>query len=303
MAVVDDPQRQLDWERKQRPRAAVAALLSAAVTLGADLLTGSSFGGAPRTTLTASIQQALKPGDVGHEPSLRVPFYEFFHDHVSSLIAGAVLRAIGLVALGWALTFLAAATRARRPELPKLAVPVALVGALLSAVSTLMGGIGSAVAVNDFLNGPRTVDAAADITKSTLLATSQFIGLAGQLALAVAFVLIGLNAMRAGLLSRFIGILGVIVGILTIFPIGPVQVVQPVWLLAVGLMFAGVWPGGVPPAWRTGRAEPWPSAQEQAERRRAARGGGRPEAKADTAPEPAAQATPGAARRKRKRRK
>ena len=106
--------------------------------------------------------------------------------------------------------------------------------------------------------------------------------------------------MRAGLLTRFVGILGVIVGALVIIPIGPVQVVQPFWLLAIGLLFAGAWPGGAPPAWRTGRAEPWPSQQEVAEARRAARAQHQAAANGPATVEEAAPAAP--ARRKRKRR-
>ena len=128
--------------------------------------------------------------------------------------------------------------------------------------------------------------------------------LGGQLALAVAFVLISLNAMRAGLLTRFLGILGVIVGVLTIFPIGPVLVVQPVWLLALGFIFAGSWPGGVPPAWRTGRAEPWPSRPAGRRARRAARErrrGGEAPARARARAARGAAVRP-ASRAKRKRR-
>lgn len=204
------------------------------------------------------------------------------------------------MALGFALTFLAAAVRARRPELPRMAIPLALIGALLLAIAYVMQGLG-VFSVANFLDGPKTVDTAKDVGRNTISATASFVQLAGQLALAVAFVLISLNAMRSGLLTRFLGILGVIVGVLTIFPIGPVLVVQPVWLLAVGLIFADTWPGGVPLAWRTGRAEPWPSAQETAERRRAARGGAVAEP-APAAATPAEQRTADA-RRKRKRRK
>jgi hypothetical protein len=110
--------------------------------------------------------------------------------------------------------------------------------------------------------------------------------------------------MRAGLLTRFKGILGVIVGGLTIVQIGPFPVVQTVWLIGLALLLLGRRPGGDPPAWRTGREEPWPSAQEVAEQRRAAKGGG-------AAPEPAAEREVAAvaagasadSKRKRKRRR
>jgi hypothetical protein len=303
VAVVEDPQKQLEWEARQRPRAAIAALLSAALTLGAEIFIGTALRDVPQASYLESLQRALQPGDLGTQPSLHIKAYEFVVDHAAALIGGNLARALGFVALGFALTFLAAATRARRPQLPRMAVPLALVGALLLAVAYVMQASGIS-SISSFLDGSRTVDEAQDVGRGSISTTATFVQLGGQLALAVAFVLISLNAMRAGLLTRFLGILGVIVGILTIFPIGPVLVVQPVWLLAVGFIFAGSWPGGVPPAWRTGRAEEWPGAQQAAERRRAARERkGRPA----VAPEPAAEveqpSRSAQSRKKRKRRK
>ena len=56
------------------------------------------------------------------------------------------------------------------------------------------------------------------------------------------------------------GYLGIFTGVLVLFPIGsPVPVVQGFWLLALAYLFSGRWPSGVPPAWRSGKAEKWPS--------------------------------------------
>ena len=93
----------------------------------------------------------------------------------------------------------------------------------------------------------------------------------GSLLLAVAVVLISLQSMRVGLLPRPLGYIGIFAGALILFPIIVVPVVQMGWLLAVGYLLSGRWPSGVPPAWRTGKAEPWPSSNEM----RARQGGGR----------------------------
>jgi hypothetical protein len=45
-------------------------------------------------------------------------------------------------------------------------------------------------------------------------------------------------------------------------------VILTLWLLLLGVLFLGRWPGGTPPAWRTGQAEPWPAGGEDARRRR-----------------------------------
>jgi hypothetical protein len=116
-------------------------------------------------------------------------------------------------------------------------------------------------------------------------------------------VIICLNAMRVGLLTRFMGILGIIVGVLFVVPLAPgPPVVQSFWLAALAALFAGRWPSGIPPAWITGRAVPWPSQQEQREQR---------ERTLDPEPAPAAgapasgSASPrsASASRKRKRKK
>jgi hypothetical protein len=95
-----------------------------------------------------------------------------------------------------------------------------------------------------------------------------------SLLIALSFVLVSLNAMRIGLLPRFMGYLGMIAGALVLFPFLPVPIVQAYWLLALAYLVSGRWPTGVPPAWRTGRAEMLPSSAEVRARRAAERSGG-----------------------------
>jgi hypothetical protein len=124
-------------------------------------------------------------------------------------------------------------------------------------------------------------------------------------------VIICLNAMRVGLLTRFMGILGIIVGILFVVPLAPgPPIVQSFWLGALAALFAGRWPRGLPPAWAAGRAIPWPSQQEMRERRQAGlveRGGtAAPEPDATgaaAAPAPAQRGAAASRKRKRKKRR
>jgi hypothetical protein len=150
------------------------------------------------------------------------------------------------------------------------------------------------------------------VLEATPLVVTAYAAQAARLALGFAFVMISLNAMRVGLLTKFMGILGIIVGVLFVLPIFPgPPIVQSFWLVSLALLFAGRWPRGVPPAWVTGKAEPWPTAQEIREQRErelgAAGGGGGPASPAE--PEPAT-AAPSAGRggrhsasKKRKRKK
>ena len=125
--------------------------------------------------------------------------------------------------------------------------------------------------------------------------------------LAFAFVLIGLNAMRVGLLTRFMGVLAIIVGVLFVIPLGPLPIVQAFWLGALVPLFAMRWPAGQPPAWVTGRAEPWPSADEVRRRREASHAHAEARAikaspAASEAAEPVRPAHPSSKKRRKKRR-
>jgi hypothetical protein len=303
VATVDTEQ-QLAWEARQRPRAAAAAIIGAALSLVADLWTSAALRDAPKAGFLDSLEQASRPGNVGVAPSLRTPYFQFIDDHATTLVAANVVKAIGFVGIGWALTFLLAAARARRPQVPRPAVYIALVGAGLSAVAGIAFWGAYKGAVGTFLSGPHTVDRAHDAGSGSFLLTAQFIGLAGQLALAAGYVFAALNAMRAGLLTRFMGILGVIIGVLVIIPLGPLPVVQTFWLFALGVLLFGRWPSGMPPAWASGQAVPWPSQSEVAAKRREAMDARRGAKRGTPAPEPepAAVSAPARAKRKRKRR-
>ena len=301
----DAREQQLAWEARQRPRAGIAAIVSAVLTLAGYMWSGIALRDAPDAGFLESLGQAAQSGPIGEQTSLKVPVFEYYEDNALTLIGSGVVRALGLLALAWAITFIAAATRARRPEFIRLAVYITLVGAVIYALSTILGPIGTVLAISDFLDGPRTVDTARDVGGSSLLITASLLGQIGPLAVVAGLFLVSLNAMRIGLLTRFLGILGIISAVLIILPLMPLPIVQSFWLVALGVMLLGV---NLPPAWRTGRAEPWPSAQEGAARRRAAeerKQGIRPaepEPEPEPAPVPAGQPHSSSKKRKRKRR-
>ena len=96
--------------------------------------------------------------------------------------------------------------------------------------------------------------------------SSQLIGLlsfSGSIALAVWFIKGCLDAMRVGLLSRFMGVVGIAMGPGLVLASGLFQFLLPVWLAAVAAMFAGFSVRGRPPAWDAGEAVVPPSAREQ----------------------------------------
>lgn len=303
MAVVADPEQQLAWEARQRPRAGVVAILAGVLTLGGFIWTAVAFRDLPRSGFLQSLVAAAEPGAAGSRPSLRVDEFEFYNDLAFTFVGSAVVRGLAYLGFAWALTFLAVATRARKPELPRLVVYIGLVGAVLSAVSTVLGGVGTVFAVSNFLDGPRTVDTAGDVATNSLLLTANLISQLAPLAVAAGVLLVSLNAMRVGLLTRFLGILGMICGGLAVLSQFVFAFVATFWLVAIGLIFLNRPPSTVPPAWRTGKPEPWPSQREVAESKRAARAG---KPAPDPAPEPVAalpgRSHPSSKKRKRKRR-
>jgi hypothetical protein len=306
VAVVADREQHLAWEARQRPRAGIVAFLAGILVPASLLLTQVALRDVPHAYILDSLRQALEPGPIGAQPSLLVPVFEFYNDNAAALIGASILRALAYLALAWAITFLGAATRYRRPEMSRIIIYVGLVGAVLVAVASLLNGVGQLIAFSDFLDGSRTVDAARDISKQPLLATALLINYLGPLALVAGILLVALNAMRVGLLTKFLGVIGMIAGGTMLLPpqlvpFGPF--VQAFWLIALGFVFLNLGRAGAPPAWRTGEAMPWPSRRDTAAT--AARQRQQSEqqvAQEDASPAPAARAHPSSKKRKRKRR-
>ncbi len=110
---------------------------------------------------------------------------------------------------------------------------------------------------HDFSN--HAVDFA--LTKGTANLVMDYLDLVAGLSLAVGMVVVMVGAMRVGLLTRWVGVLGIFSGVLIFLPIGgaTLEVVPAFWLVAMGLLCAERWPNGDPPAWSTGEARPWPT--------------------------------------------
>jgi hypothetical protein len=236
-------------------------------------------------------------------------------------LIGAGLDTIGYFALAATLWFLWGATRARDPNVkPGFVGIIAIAGGVLTGLSIPAYVALYAVKAHDFAtHGAQTYPQANHLISSSSLVLPQLGNYLGVLLAAIGVVLVSLNAMRVGLLTRFMGFLGIFAGVLVIFPLVPIPIVEGFWLLALAYLFTGRWPSGVPPAWRSGRAEPWPSSAEMREQRQRAAGGGRggggggggrPKPSAKPAPEAVGAPAPSPGRtrastskRKRKRRR
>jgi hypothetical protein len=299
----------LAWEAAQRTRAAIAALLAGVLTLLGNALQSGVYSDLPKVYAVDALRDAAGlpiPSGQG----LRTAQIRFLDDKGTELLLTGVLIAVGAVLVAPALGYLFRATRARRPTLPQMALWAVLLGPLLVAIGGLVAQVTLVVQAHQFAGGHDfSSQAARDALGGGALLAGQLARQLGILAMALGFVLVALHAMRAGLLTRFMGILGILAGVLFVLPLGSsLPIVQSFWLIALGPLLLGRWPSGVPPAWTSGEAMPWPSQQELREQRQAAGDDdGEPAAAAesqqDRAGRPAAALGGGSASKKRKRKR
>jgi hypothetical protein len=293
MTTVDHISREL----RLRPRVALLSAVAGVLLFGAIIL--ESVG--TRATVNEVTAQLLA---IHHRSGLQ--------------ILGGVVNGLGTIALAATLAFLFAASRARRPEMAQGTVYVAVGGACLTAIAGVVSSVILVTKASDFAShGAQTYPQANALLSTTAVTVPQYLSLLGALGLAVGFVLISLNAMRVGLLTKFMGYLGIAAAVASVFFAGAGGIgllIEVAWLLALAYLLGGRWPSGDPPAWRSGQAVPWPSSAEMREQRQAARGGAaaRSARQTDRAPvdstaEPVAAATTSTrattSKRKRKRRK
>jgi hypothetical protein len=194
-------------------------------------------------------------------------------------VAGAVINGIGLLGVGLTLGFLSRAVQVRNPQTSQGPRIIALVGAVIATAGGIAYGVAITIKSHQFATqGTQTYVQANHLVGGGALAVLQYLGLIGALGLAIAFVLVSLNAMRVGLLTKFLGYLGMVAAAASLLLIGsaPALLVEVFWMLAIAYLLSGRW-ASEPEAWRAGKAIPWPSAAEMREQRQgtAGRGDGR----------------------------
>jgi hypothetical protein len=188
-------------------------------------------------------------------------------EQTGSYLASAVLSALATLLLTGIFLYLFRATIARGPAIPRWFVYLVLVAPPIFAISVLLGALDAIGAADDFASGrPIRGQAGEDRAEDLGGSNPIVLGLqtAGTVGVAFLFVMLPLRARRVGLLSPFMGILGVVAGALLVLPVVAVSsVIQAFWLGALGMLFLDKWPGGRGPAWESGQPEPWPSAAQR----------------------------------------
>jgi putative Mn2+ efflux pump MntP len=302
---------QLQWEKRAGRTTAYAAFASAILVFVGSLYPAL----------------AIKPRPDGADELLAAA------DHQpEQFLIGSIMQALGTALVAVVLVYLFKATRYRRKQMLQAALALAIAGPIAAAVvgigiqidrinighdfvahrppppsTAKLAGITDA---NDYLDEVKKLglEKRADqylTDKTSPVLTG--IGFASNLALGFATVIIALNAMRAGLLSRFMGILGIIIGALYVLPLlGGPQILQLFWLGALGVLFLGRWPGGAGPAWASGEEVPWPTAAQQREevqKEKKQEQEAREQAQAPPPPEPSPRAQRRGQASKKKKRK
>lgn len=267
-----DREEQLQWERRNARWAAAAAFAAALLALAGFLY-----------------QRSVKP-----VPQNVAQFLVSLDGKSSDYLTSSIISAVGVSLLAPVLYYLYRATKFRRGVVPRVALVLAIVAPIAYGGVLVGTELNQASLAHQFVRedpgaktvvvGKKTVKkeddrkgSVNDHAKKKLSSSGALAGvsIASTFAIAVAFVLLCLNAMRAGLLSRFMGSLGMVIGALYVFQfLIPPGIVELFWLPALGLIFLDRFPQGRGPAWDTGEAVPWPTAQS---RRDALTGGGTPD--------------------------
>jgi hypothetical protein len=260
------PEEQLEWEARAGRPAGAAAIVAAILMLVAFFY--------PQVALS------------GDTPTTAAQTLATLHDQPQIVIVPAVLQGIAYLLLPIPLVYLYRAVRARRQEIMPIAQYVAIGGPIATAIvlnirqfqvinaadkfaklnlpshfETITGPGGLAVALERATSAEHTAN---DLLQNASGASVAALQYAGLLALAFAFVMISLNAMRAGLVSKFIGIIGIIVAVTTVIPVGGFSAILSVfWLGSLGVLFLNRTPGGRGPAWSVVEQIPWPTAAER----------------------------------------
>jgi hypothetical protein len=278
-ATPDDPR---PWEARTAMRAGIATIAAGFLTILGALVSGIANSGRPRPgdnvlTILDTLRLAAEGRPI--PPGNLAAITEYVGTHTVPFILGAVLMGLGSLLAFVPLAYLYRATRARVPRAPRIAIITAAIGAVGFGIGQIVTFTAYYLGARDFANGSdRSNSAAADALSNSGVAAGQPIAQVGQLALALAFALISLHAMRAGLLTRFTGFLGMIVGATLILPLDQFGIIRSFWLISVGVLILGRSPKGRPAAWDAREAVPWPSQQKIREERDAARreAGGEP---------------------------
>jgi hypothetical protein len=243
----------LAWEERWSRPVAVATLASILLIVAAIVVASQGIGGSDGDS------ELLRNVDANR----------------SAQLISSILQGIGIGLLAAPLYYLFRAANARSEKMRGQLVGVVIAAPLFLAVLAILSGLSNLEAASTFvsdqvprlmakgvaLSSDRANDVASDtIADSSLRPIAAGFGIGGQIGFVVAMFYTSLHAMRTGLLTRFWGSLGMALGAVSFIFFQ----FTLLWFIYLGFLIAGLVPGGKPPAWQSGEAEPWPTPGEKA---------------------------------------
>jgi hypothetical protein len=237
---------QLERERRFGRTAGILGLIGAGLFVASVFVGSSDFNSAEGTS-------EIIPAFAGDKSKVLTQF---------------IFQAIGIALFAAPLMALFRATAARSPKVRQGLIGLTIAGPIFFAASFIAYYLALDAAVGPFQDIAGTLDIGSDdadeAARDILQDQGAFdvyggLDFAGRLGLVIGIVYTALNAMRAGLLTRFWGTLSMALGV-GLLLIGPSALF--VFAIAMSLLVAGFWPGGQPAAWIEGKAIPWPKPGE-----------------------------------------
>jgi len=243
----------LAWEERWSRPVAVATLASILLIVAAIVVASQGIGGSDGDS------ELLRNIDA----------------HRGAQLISSILQGIGVGLLALPLYYLFRAANARSETMRGQLVGVVIAAPLFLAVLAILSGLSNLEAASTFvsdevprlmakgvaLGSDRANDVAGDtISDSSLRPIAAGFGIGGQIGFVVAMFYTSMHAMRTGLLTRFWGSLGMALGAVSFIFFQ----FTLLWFIYLGFLIAGLVPGGKPPAWSSGEAEPWPTPGEKA---------------------------------------
>jgi hypothetical protein len=301
MPSAGEIRQQVAKESEVRSRLSVPAFAGGFLYLLAAVVGSATESGLPKVGLLQGLAPALK-GEANPPLSPRTGEVKFISHHAWQLVISSVLAAVAVTVLIGVLLLLFDAARFRRPGTWAQARLLVIVGGAGVVLTSVGHQIVTAFETHKFAVGHDFSNHAVEqaLTKNTGAEIFAYLGLLTLLAFVAGMVIVLLNALRAGLLPRWLAFLGMFSALLILIPAAgaTLQLIPAFWLVMMGMLNAGRWPSGDPPAWPEGVARPWPSRAQMQARRAGVETAG--EVKA-TEVAPAATPVKASSRKRRKR--
>lgn len=195
------------------------------------------------------------------DPDIKGAAAEFrkFDEDQSLAMLGTGLRIVSLALLIPMGLFIVELVRRREPTVPSFVRPLCFIAPGLFILVAVLNFFAFESAVNDFLDLPgaeRTNESAEELQEEALLRIADVSVYVAGAVFGIWLASLCAACVAVGLMPRFLAYYGYAVAALGVFaPIisGPLLVG---WIASVAMLLLDRWPGGRPPSWDSGRAEP-----------------------------------------------